>query len=116
MTSHASDVLVVLLVHLVACLAISEFDSVKGARLLQVAKRPEDRRGIGLDTTPSKGLVDLVDGPPVAITGGKERGDGVTNVAWTGHVEDYTSYASFLQNLLLGLLSSVFAWVRGARS
>lgn len=83
-TLGALDVLVVLLVHLVAYLTVSELDSIEGACSLQVDERAEDRRGIGLDAALSKGLIYLVNGPPVAMARrNEERGDSVADVTRT---------------------------------
>jgi hypothetical protein len=89
-----------LLVHLVACLAVSELDSVNVARSLQVTERAEDRRRVGYDTTLSKRLIDLVERPPVPISVSEERSNGMANMARTGHKKDHTPYASYLQNYL----------------
>ena len=84
-TAGAHDVLVVLLVRLVACLAVCEFDSLEGARSLQMLECAEDRRRVGGNTALSKGLVYLIEGPPVPITTGKKRGYGISDVARTRH-------------------------------
>jgi hypothetical protein len=99
-TPGAYDVLMMLLVHLVACLAVSELDSVNVARSLQVTERAEDRRRVGYDTTLSKRLIDLVERPPVPISVSEERSNGMANMARTGHKKDHTPYASYLQNYL----------------
>jgi hypothetical protein len=91
--------LVVLLVELVACLAVSKFDSLEGAHSLQMLERAEDRRRVGRNTALSKGLVYLVKGPPVPITFGKERGYGISDVARTRHTRIIHFFTSDLQNL-----------------
>ena len=89
----------VLLVHLVTYFTVGKLDSVEGARSLQAAERAKDRRGIGFDATLSKGPIDLVDRPPVAMARSEERGNGVANVARTWHETNRIGFASFLQNL-----------------
>ena len=84
-TTGANDVLVVLLVELVACLAVSEFDSLKDAHPLQMLECAEDRRRVGRNTALSKGLIYLVEGPPVPLAIGKKRGYGISDVARTRH-------------------------------
>jgi hypothetical protein len=98
-TAGAHDVLVVLLVKLIACLAVSEFDPLEGAHPLQMLERAEDRRRVGRNTALSKGLVYLVKGPPVPITFGKERGYGISDVARTRHTRIIHFFTSDLQNL-----------------
>jgi hypothetical protein len=98
-TPGASDVLVVLLVHLVAYFTVRKLDSVEGTRSLQVSERAEDRGGIGFDATLSKGLIDLVNRPPMVHTRSEEGGDGVADVARTCHGTNNTLFANPMQNL-----------------
>ena len=84
-TPGTPDVLVVLLVKLIACLAVSEFDSLEGAHPLQMLECAEDRRRVGRNTALSKGLVYLVEGPPVPLTIRKKRGYGIADVARARH-------------------------------
>lgn len=100
-TPGAPDVLMVLLVHVVAYFTVGELDSVEDTCSLQVSERTEDRRGIGFDATPSKGLIDLVNGPPVLIAGSEERSNGVADVARTWHGTNHTRFANCMQNLFL---------------
>lgn len=82
-TAGASNVLVVLLMHLVAYFTVSKFYSVESACSLQASERAKDRRRIGSDATSSKGLINLIDGPHVTLTGGQKHCDGIADVART---------------------------------